>query len=74
MRSLRIVLPSHAVLEVTPWHLLLTCAAIAAAGLLTTYVRLLHDSVARGTQWRVDHQTTASTHTAKAARIPRAAM
>jgi hypothetical protein len=74
MRSLRFVLSSRAVLEVTPWHLLLLCAAVAAAWLLSMYVGLLHDSMARGAQWRVDHQTTASTHTAKAARIPRSAM
>jgi type II secretory pathway component PulM len=74
MRSLRIVLPSFAVLELTPRHLLLLCAAVAAAGLLLTYVGLLNDAVARGAQWRVDHQTTASTHLAKAPRIPRATL
>ncbi len=60
MRSLRIVLPSHAVLELTPAHLWLACAVMAAAGLLSTYVGLLHDAVARGPQWRADHQTAAS--------------
>jgi type II secretory pathway component PulM len=74
MRSLRIVLPSHAVLELNPRHLLLLCAAVAAAGLLLTYVGLLHDAVARGAQWRADHQTSASPHSAKAPRMPRATL
>jgi hypothetical protein len=60
MRSLRIVLPSHAVLEVTPGHLMLPGAVIAAACLLSTYVGLLNDAVARGAQWRADHAMAAT--------------
>jgi hypothetical protein len=58
---LHIVLPFHTEVDLTPHHLLLCCAAIAAACLLSIYVGLLHDSVARGVQWRAEQQTAAST-------------
>ena len=52
MRTLHIVFPSRATLDVTPRHLFLACALIAAACLLFQYVALLHESVERGMRLR----------------------
>ncbi len=47
MRSLVFVLPTRATVTLTPLHLLALAAAVVAALLLTSYVRLLHEAVDR---------------------------
>ena len=47
-------------------YLFLLCAAIIAAALFSTYVRLLHEQVARGAQWRGDPRAPAGSATVKA--------
>jgi hypothetical protein len=69
MRVLHIVWPGRAELHVVPAHVLLLVAAIVAVGLLTGYVWLLNDSVARGVQWRADQHVAASKPVAKLANL-----
>ena len=70
MIPLRVHLPFHIDLSLTHRHLL-WCAAIVAVALLSFYVQLLHESVARGDRLREGQRSAASTRTAKAA-VPRA--
>jgi hypothetical protein len=65
MRALHIVWPGRAESHVVPVHALLLLAAVLAAGLLTGYVYLLNDSVARGVQWRANQHLLVSKPAAK---------
>jgi hypothetical protein len=69
MRALHIVWPGRAESHVVPMHVLLLLAAVVAAGLLTGYVWLLNDSVARGVQWRADQHLLMSKPVAKLATL-----
>jgi hypothetical protein len=53
MRPLHIVLPSGFEFTLRLRHLFCLIALFVAAGLLATYVDLLHESVARGSQFSV---------------------
>jgi hypothetical protein len=69
MRPLHIVWPGRAESHVVPARVLMLLAAVVAAGLLTGYVRLLNDSVARGVQWRAEQHLLSAKPVAKLATL-----
>lgn len=67
MNSLRVLLRSAAKLPRVPRPVLLGCAALVAATLLSMYVSLLRESVERGVQLRDGQQTSERRGNAKPA-------
>lgn len=73
-RPLRIILSPRAALTLTGSHLLLAAASLAFAVLMLLYVRLLHESVDRGAQWRAGAAAAAARVTGRRSDGPPAAV